>query len=45
MTQQERETIDDLVVRLRALLIEPEFGTPEQAKKIEDIADELELLL
>jgi hypothetical protein len=45
MTENERGIIDDLVVRLRALLVAPEFGTTEQAKEVEDIADQLELLL
>lgn len=45
MNPREREIIDDLVARLRALLVEPEFGTPDQAAAIEDIADELEMLI
>lgn len=44
MTIKERETISKLVMRLRVLLVEPEFGTTEQASEIEDIADELTLL-
>jgi len=45
MTQQEREKIDELVLRLRVIIAAPEFGTPEQAEDIEDIADKLELLI
>lgn len=44
MSISEREIISKLVMRLRALLVEPEFGTVEQANEIEDIADELTLL-
>ncbi len=44
MTGKEQQKIEEVVVKIRIMLVSPEFGTSDHHTQLEDIADELSIL-